>query len=83
MVARGHVGVPVVLAKVAVVAGMVLLLDRAGRLTSLADVQTQGGRVNVAVAEQQDPSEDGLGEEVEDTVENGLAVGGDDVAALR
>ena len=51
-------------------------------LIIVVDVEAKTGRVNAAVAPDEESAEDGLGEEVEDTVEDGLGVGGDDIATL-
>lgn len=47
-----------------------------------ADVKTESGGLDVAMAPQEESTEDGLGHDVEDTVEDGFGIGGDDVAAL-
>jgi len=52
------------------------------RVVIVADVEADLGRVDVAVAPDDEGSENGLGEEVEDTVEDGLRVGSDDVTSL-
>lgn len=46
------------------------------------DLETQASGVNVPVAPEEESTEAGLGEEVEDTVEDGLAVRGNNVTAL-
>lgn len=48
----------------------------------VADLEAEASGVDVAVAPKEEGAEDGLGEEVEDAIEDGFAVGGDDVAAL-
>lgn len=54
----------------------------AWNIVVVANVQAEPGGVDVAVAPEEERTEDGLGHDVEDTVEDGLGVGGDDVAAL-
>lgn len=46
------------------------------------DLETEASGVDVPVAPEEESTEDGLGEEVEDTVEDSLAIGGNDVTAL-
>ena len=46
----------------------------------VADLEAEASWVDVAVAPEEEGTEDGLGEEVEDAVEDGFAIGGDDVA---
>lgn len=46
----------------------------------VADLEAETRGVNVAVAPEEEGTEDGLGEEVEDAVEDGFAVGSNDVA---
>lgn len=49
---------------------------------SVANVHAEGSRVDVAVAPDEESTEDGLSAEVENTVENGFRVGGDNVATF-
>lgn len=51
-------------------------------LIVVADVEPKVSRIDVAVAEDEKGTEDWLGEKVEDTIEDGLGVRGNDVAAL-
>ena len=53
-----------------------------GHVLVILDVETEIGGGDAAVSEQQDGAEDRLGEDVEDTIKDGLAVRGDDVSAL-
>jgi hypothetical protein len=46
------------------------------------DIKTQASRVNVPVSPDKESTEDGLGQEVEHTIEDGLRVGRDDVTSL-
>lgn len=48
----------------------------------VADMKTEDGWVNVAVTEEEESTEDWLGKSIKNTVEDGLAVWGDDVASL-
>lgn len=59
------------------------VLDEGILLGVVVDVETKAGRVDVAVAPDKQSTEDRLGQEVKDTVEEGLAVGVDDVTTLR
>ena len=52
-------------------------------LIIIADVKTEASWVDVAMAPQEESTEDWLGEDVEDTVEGGLGVWRDDVSTLR
>lgn len=52
-------------------------------LIVVADVEAKAGRVDVAVAPKEKSTEDRLSEDVEDTVEDSLGVGRDDVSTLR
>lgn len=49
----------------------------------VTDVKAKASRVDVAVAPEEESTEDWLGENVEDTVEHSLRIGGDDVSTLR
>ena len=51
-------------------------------LVVIPDMQAQTSGVDVAVTEQQDGSKDRLGQDIQDSVKDGLAVGGDDIATL-
>jgi hypothetical protein len=59
-----------------------LVLNSRVLLVVVVDVETKTGRVNTAVTPDEKSTEDGLGDQVEDTVEDGLRVGRDDVATL-
>lgn len=48
----------------------------------ITDMETKSGWVNVAVTEKEHGTEDWLGQNVEDTVEDGLAIWGDDISTL-
>lgn len=48
----------------------------------VADHETQASGVDVAMAPEEESTEDGLGHDVENTVEDGLGVGRDNVATL-
>lgn len=48
----------------------------------IPDVETESCGVNVAMAPEQQGPKDGLGEEIQDAVEDGLGIGRDDVATL-
>lgn len=52
-------------------------------LAGLADVQSQSGGINVPVSPKQEETETGLGEDIQDTIEDSLRIGMDKVAALR
>lgn len=60
--------------------GVVALLRDGSRLT---EVEANLGGVDLVVSEEQEEAESRLGEDIEDTVEDGLRVGVDDVATLR
>lgn len=51
-------------------------------LVVVADAETETSRVDVAVTEQEEGTENGLGEQVKDTVEDSLGVRGDKVTTL-
>jgi len=51
-------------------------------LRVVVDVETDRRRVDVAVAPDEESTEDRLGQNIKDTVEGGLGVGGDEVGAL-
>jgi len=59
-----------------------LLMHNRVRIPIVLDAQAQTSRVNVAVAPDQQRAKDRLSQEVQDAVEDGLRVGGDDVSAL-
>lgn len=65
---------------------MLLVVKRAvagdGDVVIVADVDAEAVGVDVAVTPEEEGTEDGLGQDVENAVEDGLGVGGDDVAAL-
>ena len=46
------------------------------------DMETEARGVNIAMTPEQKSAKDGLGEEVQNTVEDSLGVWGDDIAAL-
>ena len=54
----------------------------ANRIIVIADVDTKLSRVDVAVSPEEKSAENGLGEDIKDTVEDGFAIGGDDVSPL-
>lgn len=62
--------------------GVLLAGELSILLIVVVDVKTKLGRVDVTVAPDEESTEDRLGEQVEDTVENGLGVRSDDVATL-
>lgn len=51
-------------------------------LIVVANAETKTRRLDVAVAEDEEGTENWLGEQVEDTVEDGLRVGGNNVTTL-
>lgn len=51
-------------------------------LAGIPDMQSQNRRVNSAVTPKEQSAKNGFGQDVEDSVEDGLGVGGDDVAAF-
>jgi hypothetical protein len=53
-----------------------------GIISVVLDAKTETSRINVAMTEQEQSSEDGLGEQVEDAVEDGLGVWSNDVSSL-
>jgi hypothetical protein len=59
-----------------------LILNRRVLLVVVVDVKTKTGRVNSAVTPDEEGTEDRLGDQVENTVEDGLRVRRDDVATL-
>ncbi len=65
---------------------IVMLLVERGRNTwdivVVADVETESGRFNAAVAPNKESTEDWLREDVENTVEDSLGVGSDNVTTL-
>lgn len=60
----------------------ILLIHMTGVLIVIANMETQSGGLDVAVAPQKESAEDGLSHEVKDTIENTLGIGGNDVATL-
>lgn len=56
--------------------------DNSRVLIVITDAQTEASRVNVAVAEDKQSTENRLGEKVQDTVEDSLRIRSNDVAAL-
>jgi sulfate adenylyltransferase subunit 1 (EFTu-like GTPase family) len=69
-IARGTIGV------------QPLLLVHDGIAIVVLDSEAKTSRVNALVAEDQERTEAGLGQEVKNTVEDGFRVGRDDIAAL-
>jgi hypothetical protein len=59
-----------------------LVLNSGILLVVVVDVKTETSRVDVAVTEDEESTEDGLGDQIKDTVEDSLRVGRDDVATL-
>ena len=53
-----------------------------GRVTVLLDAETETARVDVPVGIEQGDGEDRFREDIEDAVEDGLAVGSDDIATF-
>jgi hypothetical protein len=49
----------------------------------VSDLEAEASGVNVPVAPEEKGTEDGLGEEVKDTIEYGFTVRGDDVSVCR
>jgi hypothetical protein len=49
----------------------------------LTDVKTELGGGQVAVTPEQQETKDGLGKDIQDTVENGFRVRSNDVSSLR
>lgn len=62
--------------------GSVLLMMLGVGFSIVTDSQTETGWVDVAMAEQEDESKDWLGEEVQNSIEVGLAIRADNVASL-
>lgn len=60
----------------------VLLVDNSVAVTVVLDGEAERSWADVTVAEDEKSTEDWLGEQVKDTVEDSLAVNGDDVATL-
>lgn len=52
------------------------------RVARLMHNESKLSRINLVVAEDEQEAKDGLGEDIQDTVEDGLGVGVDDIAAL-
>lgn len=63
---------------------LLLLVDvaRRTRISVVTNVKTQNGGVDIAMAPEEERTEDRLGESVEDTVEDGFGVRSDDVSSL-
>ena len=61
---------------------LLLLLELKVLLRVVVDVEAERGRVDVAVAPDQQSTEDRLGQDVEHAVESGFRVGRDKIAAL-
>jgi hypothetical protein len=59
-----------------------LVLNSGVLLVVVVDVKTKTGRVNVTVTEDEESTEDRLGDQIKDTIEDSLRVGGDNVATL-
>jgi hypothetical protein len=59
-----------------------LVLNSGVLLVVVVNVKTETGRVNVTVTEDEESTEDRLGDQIKDTVEDSLRVGRDDVATL-
>jgi len=59
-----------------------LVLNRGVLLVVVVDVETKTGRVDATVAPDEKSTEDRLGDQVEDTVEDSFRIGGDNIATL-
>jgi len=59
-----------------------LILNSGVLLVVVVDVETEASRVNVTVTEDEESTEDRLGDQIEDTVEDSLRVRRDDIATL-
>lgn len=66
-----------------IVAALILASGLMVSLLTIGDGKAESRRVDVPVSEHQRDAEDGLGEEIQHAVEDGLGVRGDDVGALR
>lgn len=51
-------------------------------VTGIAKVETQTGMVNVAMAPEKKEREDGLGQNVQNAIKDGLGIRGDDISTL-
>jgi len=60
----------------------VALVAHSAVLAVVGNVKAHASRVNVAVAKDEESAEDWLGDEVKDTVKDGLGIGRDDIATL-
>jgi hypothetical protein len=56
--------------------------DRVGMVLRVLEVQAESCKVNVAVTPDEQSTKSGLGKNIENTIEDSLAVGADDIAAL-
>jgi len=59
-----------------------LILDSGVLLVVVVDVETEASRVDVTVTENEESTEDRLGDQIEDTIEDSLRIRRDDIATL-
>ena len=74
--------VPAGASTLAALVGSTLLTTGNASLRWVADVKTKASKINVAMTPEKKSTEARLGKNVEDTVEDGLGVGWDDIGTL-